>query len=187
MLAASVAVLRYKWPPKLGIDLSGGLMMVYEVDQTKKKDPNEKVDMEKLIDAVKKRIDPSGTKETTIRPYGLGKEEVEIIIPNVAETEVPVIKEAISRIGTLEFRILANSRDHKQLFRLADAEPEAETIVDSQGERLGWWVPVAPVEEGGSANSCTTRKSRCGSARRARRRSPRCWWRATITTSPATT
>ncbi len=149
VLAASAAVLRYKWPPKLGIDLSGGLMMVYEVDQTKKKDPNEKVDMEKLIDAVKKRIDPSGTKETTIRPYGLGKEEVEIIIPNVAETEVPVIKEAISRIGTLEFRILANSRDHKQLFRLADAEPEAETIVDSQGERLGWWVPVAPVEEGG--------------------------------------
>jgi SecD/SecF fusion protein len=142
VLSASAAVLRYKWPPRLGIDLSGGLMMVYEVDQSKKTDPNQKVDMEKLIEAVKKRIDPSGTKETTVRRYGVEAEQVEIMIPNVAEADVPQIKEQITRIGTLEFRILANSHDHRQLISRATAEPEADTIYDSRGDRLGWWVPV---------------------------------------------
>ena len=37
VLAASVVVMKYKWPPKLGIDLSGGLMMVYEVDQGRRR------------------------------------------------------------------------------------------------------------------------------------------------------
>ena len=49
------------WPPeqklKLGIDLSGGTILVYEVvsDNT-----NRSVNMEELIAALKKRADPEG-------------------------------------------------------------------------------------------------------------------------------
>ena len=52
------------WPPeqklKLGIDLSGGTILVYEVisDNT-----NRSVVMEDLISALKKRADPEGVKE----------------------------------------------------------------------------------------------------------------------------
>src|SRR5688572_202173 len=34
LVGAAVSVMG--WPPKLGIDLSGGVILVYEVDQTKK-------------------------------------------------------------------------------------------------------------------------------------------------------
>src|SRR5688572_22335789 len=39
LLAGGVIVAR-GWPPNLGIDLSGGVILVYEVDQEKKEDPN---------------------------------------------------------------------------------------------------------------------------------------------------
>ena len=67
-------------PLKLGIDLSGGVILVYEVDQTKMK-PGETVDMDKLIAAVARRVNPGGQKEVTIRKYGT--QQIEVIVPEV--------------------------------------------------------------------------------------------------------
>ena len=67
---AAAAVTWYGWPPKLGIDLSGGSILVYEVDD-QAKDPGTTVDMDKLVQAVTKRVNPGGVKEVTIRPYGV--------------------------------------------------------------------------------------------------------------------
>ena len=50
LLASAVVVLMGP-PLKLGIDLSGGAILVYEVDQATKK-PGEVVDMDKLVAAV---------------------------------------------------------------------------------------------------------------------------------------
>ncbi len=75
---AAAAVTYYGWPPKLGIDLSGGSILVYEVDD-QAKDPGTTVDMDKLVQAVTKRVNPGGVKEVTIRPYGVN--QIEIIIP----------------------------------------------------------------------------------------------------------
>ena len=58
------------------------------------------------------------------------------------------VEHVMAMTGTLEFRILANRRDHRQLIRRADADPEATVIRDSTGERLGWWVPLAAVTKG---------------------------------------
>ena len=80
-------------PLKLGIDLSGGVILVYEVDQTKKK-PGEVVDMDKLVAAVGRRVNPGGQKEVTIRKYGV--EQIEIIVPEVEEAEVQRIERIIS-------------------------------------------------------------------------------------------
>ena len=137
---ASVAVLWLKWPPKLGIDLSGGAMMVYEIDQSKTPQ-GQKIDMGKLIEAVSRRVNPSGVKEVTLRPYGVN--QVEVLIPNVNDEELRQIKNLISRQGSLEFRILANERDHKQLVSLGKAEPEAKQVRDRDGSLLGWWVPLS--------------------------------------------
>ena len=123
---AASAVTWYGWPPKLGIDLSGGSILVYEIDD-QSKGPGTTVDMEKLVQAVTKRVNPGGVKEVTIRPYGVN--QIEVIIPKADEAELDRIKNKISSTGLLEFRITANMRDHANLVELAqklDTHPRAK-------------------------------------------------------------
>jgi SecD/SecF fusion protein len=127
----------------LGIDLSGGVILVYEVDQNKKT-PGQDVDMEKLIAAISLRVNPGGYREVKIRQYGL--EQVEITIPRADEAEMERIKKIISSAGTLEFRILANERDDKSLIDQAK-QREDKIIYDAMGNRRAWWVPVNEKEE----------------------------------------
>ena len=69
------------WPPKYGVDLEGGVTLIYEVE-----DSEEKIDIAALVQALKKRINPSGVKEIIIRPYGDNK--VEIIVPGLDAQEI---------------------------------------------------------------------------------------------------
>jgi SecD/SecF fusion protein len=140
---ASSAITIMGWPPKLGIDLRGGSILVYEVDQSQKTRA-ETVDMNKLIAAVTRRINPAGVKEISIRPYGV--EQIEITIPEVDTEEVARIEKKISSSGTLEFRILANRRDHKDLIDLANAT-QTKVIYGANKQPKAWWVPVAEKHE----------------------------------------
>ena len=157
---ASVVIVWWCWPPKLGTDLSGGLTMVYEVDRTKlPKDKHlSKDEMEKLIEGVLRRINPSGVKEVTIRQFG--NEQLEITIPNVKDPdEVKEIKKSISRIGSLAFRILATNKDHtqKKYMDHALAEKTATEIRNPEdGTTEGWWVPVAKGHESDVLTGDTT-------------------------------
>lgn len=62
---------------RLGVDLVGGTILVYEIDETKTKDTTYKKD--DLAVALKKRIDPADLYNITIRP--VGETRVEIILP----------------------------------------------------------------------------------------------------------
>ncbi len=167
-LACAAAVVLLGGAPKLGIDLSGGVILVYEVDQTKKRDPGHALsdsEMDQLIAAIKKRVDPGGVKEVTIRRYGA--EQIEIIIPEVDADEAALIKRMVSREGSLEFRILANPHDHQALISRALAETNARVLNDSQNHRLAWWVPVAEGKEQNfqnylATNEATGRKRKYG-------------------------
>ncbi len=149
------------WPPRLGIDLSGGVILVYEVS------PDSQVDSQKLdllIRIIRRRIDPSGTKQITIRPYG--QRQIEIIIPRAGLEEVEQVKRKITSMGVLEFRILANARWGEQdlrIMRLARSSPSRE-VHDQDGTLLARWVPIvnkpeviqqyhAPTPEGEVANA----------------------------------
>src|SRR5271165_3726177 len=118
IVGATLAGLYCMWPPaqklKLGIDLSGGTILVYEVvsDNT-----NRSVNMEELIAALKKRADPEGVKEIPIR--NVGGNRIEIILPQASNEEVEEVKKMLTDVGQLEFRILAN---HK---KDSDAIPRA--------------------------------------------------------------
>lgn len=147
---ASVVVLLMGPNMKWGIDLRGGALLVYEVDQTKKKSMDEKVDMDKLIGAVKLRLNPAGQKELTIRTYG--KEQIEILIPEVENDQVARIEQLISRVGTLQFRILASRLvpDDEPFIKRAEADTSKSLmqITDPlSGKLQAWWVPVKPEEE----------------------------------------
>jgi SecD/SecF fusion protein len=163
-LLASVAILLMGPPLKLGIDLRGGVQLVYEVDQTKKENRNEtlsKEQMENLVEAVKRRVNPGGQKEVTVRT--LGGEEIEILVPEIETAEVEQIERLVSRTGALEFRILANNRDNKDLIERAKAMPLSETrVFDSAGNVVAWWVPVKRGAERVAGDAYRIRKSSKG-------------------------
>jgi SecD/SecF fusion protein len=168
VLIATLGILAFGWPPKLGIDLKGGVILVYEVDVQSRTaaqgagtqakgdqtggtntagDPNAAptgsgFDMPSLIVALTRRINPGGTKEIVIRPFG--ERQVEIIIPDVDPLEIERIKKTISTAGMLEFRIVANGRDHAALFELARSQADdptqrrLPTVKDANGKPLGF-------------------------------------------------
>jgi len=140
-LACGLVIIGFSDGVKRGIDLSGGLILIYEVDQDKKEEDRtlSGQEMDRLIAAVSRRVNPGGQKEVVIRKYGV--EQIEIIIPKVEEAEAERIKRSISRAGTLEFRILANNRDHKLLIAKAKAQ-SGRVIRDAAGKELGRWVPM---------------------------------------------
>ncbi|NCY02647.1 MAG: hypothetical protein EBX36_06975, partial [Planctomycetia bacterium] len=110
------------------------------------------VDMDKLVAAVSRRVNPGGQKEVTVRRYGL--DQLEVIVPEVDQSEVELIKRVVSSAGVLEFRITANDDDprHKQVIELARRSPG--TTVTEGGRQIGRWVQldtakINPAEDGG--------------------------------------
>lgn len=139
LLAAMYAFRLDKY--RLGIDLAGGTILVYEVNVERTKElaqaaraeggPTAKVadgggltseDMTKLAHQIKRRIDPADLKNVTVRP--LGNSRVEIILPtgggasrgrnDLSAEDIEEIKRLVSQMGVLEFRILANQFDDDQ-------------------------------------------------------------------------
>ena len=232
-LAAGAVITWLGWPPRLGIDLKGGVILVYEVDASRQAagqvddcagrieqllsrqdgrlgtvsrtadnrivvrldttDPVAResflkgveqldfgdarvrlggrrvvgdaleldfevagraapIDMDKLVAAVSRRVNPGGQKEVTVRRYGL--DQLEVIVPEVDQSEVDLIKRVVSSAGVLEFRITANPEDprHKQVIELGTRSPG--TTVSEGGRQIGRWVQldttkINPAEDRG--------------------------------------
>jgi SecD/SecF fusion protein len=66
---------------KLGVDLVGGTILTYEKEPPKPGDPPdmERVGMDQVAEALKRRIDPADLYNVTIRPVGANR--VEIVLP----------------------------------------------------------------------------------------------------------
>jgi len=132
------------WPPaeklKLGIDLAGGTILVYQV-QEEGRPPG--FDMDKMIEALSMRINPTGTLDVTLRP--LGTDRVEIILPASDPQEVQMVQDRITRLGQLEFRILANEKHDAAAIR------QAREMWRRKGARTappGYeWVKLAKPDE----------------------------------------
>jgi SecD/SecF fusion protein len=129
---------------KLGIDLAGGTILVYEINTERTRQLNAAreatgqrqpttastaddvglsgEDMVKLAAQIKRRIDPADLKNVTVRP--LGNRRIEIILPtagggtgdrtNLSAEEIEEVKSLVSQMGVLEFRILANKVDDEK-------------------------------------------------------------------------
>ena len=165
LAALASAVIVYRgWPPKLGVDLGGGAILVYQVDTEKIASAN--FDMQKLISSISERVNPGGQKEITVRP--LGSDKVQITMPQLGagkdekerQAESAQIKRIISQTGSMEFRIVANRKDHASLIERALSEPKVRELKDSAGETLAKWVSVRKEEAGGimSDRELATRK-----------------------------
>jgi SecD/SecF fusion protein len=144
---------------KLGIDLVGGTILVYEVDQQREKErqalskgsdsgafQGEKTS-QKLAEAIKRRIDPDDVKNIIVRPAG--DYRIEVILPtgshrknvqgkkNVTSAEVDKIKMLIEDVGSLEFRIVANQHDDGPAFT-ANQDSFNEPVLDAKLVEIAW-------------------------------------------------
>ena len=150
------------WPPKYGVDLQGGVNLIYQFDPQSQDSAPEaegnsvkpltnKEIQKNLVNQLTRRINPSGANDIVVRPYG--EQQVEVIVPNVNDDEIDLIKELITTAGKLEFRILANSHKHPGIARLIEDErnKHQDIVLDFEAptkelKRQGQWVRVAREE-----------------------------------------
>ena len=137
-LAAGIVVTVLGWPPRMGIDLKGGVILVYEIDSAKQ--PDGGVSMDKLVAAVSRRVNPGGQKEVTVRQYGTN--QLEVIVPEVDQAEVEFIKRIVSSAGVLEFRIVANPQDPRHKEIIEKATRSSGSLVSSGDRSIGRWIQI---------------------------------------------
>ncbi len=158
-LGTSLVCLR---PVKQGIDLSGGVILIYEVDEESTRDQVEArggdamdesetaIRMPDLITALSRRINPGGVREIVIRPYG--KNQVEIIVPDVSDAEKRDIKKSIVDTGLLKFRIVANPTRNPYEWETAVAslaDPDVRNlrfVRSADGQIIGEWIKLGREE-----------------------------------------
>jgi len=146
------------WEYKLGVDLQGGAILVYEVDEKATADnhPQGRADdwqMGELMQVLKRRLNPDGLKEIVIRPFG--PKQVEIVVPEVDADEIEAIKKDITATGVLRFLILADNATRDGAVWDAAREQALSTDpkvrmdrnvkdpADPKGERvIGFWADI---------------------------------------------
>ena len=148
------------WSPKLGVDLSGGVNIIGQLNLSEINDPDapfgtEGVTAEDIIPNLLKRVDPSGTKEILIR--ALGRDKIEVIIPNVELSEADEIWYRLSKTGHLQFRIAADRRFHKPAFEIAEAMAAegdtSRTVYTGSGDEqkvVARWYNIARMDRTGT-------------------------------------
>jgi len=109
----SLLVIGTKWPPKYGVDLKGGTIIIGQIDKDSLAQANSNgesgssLKLEELIRQLKIRIDPTGLKEIVIKSQGSDK--IEVIIPDVDTPEAERIWRKMTTIGFLQFRMVATN------------------------------------------------------------------------------
>ncbi|VAX37667.1 Protein translocase subunit SecD, partial [hydrothermal vent metagenome] len=126
-----------------GIDLAGGTNLVFQVqfDKLDKKVENKSAAMDQMIGAIIRRINPSGTEEVVVRK--VGEDRIEVIIPGADQAIVQQKKRLMTRLGSLEFGILATMlyNDHAPIITKALAS--SETTIRKGEQIVAKWHDVA--------------------------------------------
>lgn len=138
-----------------GIDLAGGTNLIYQVETAKAEKEGKPIAqaMDQMVSTIKKRIDPSGTEETTVRKSG--QDRIEIIIPGADQGVVAEKKAAMTRLGSLEFGIVANQEDHRGIIAAARRMPDDRDNYIEGNQIVAVWRAVA--EKGNIPSSAATR------------------------------
>jgi SecD/SecF fusion protein len=145
---------------KLGVDLQGGVILVYEVDevQTNKLLPPDKQDqwdMAAVAKTMQRRLNPDGLKELVIRVTG--PKQIELVVPEVDDAEIAELKLRATTGGALQFLIVADnpSLDRNVIDRAREQAASKNNVVkvddrvrDKDGNIIGMWKGVARQKEG---------------------------------------
>lgn len=142
LLAVGLAIVALKLARNAELGREIGTTLVYELDSDRIPSTRER---EMTVSALKRRINTGWWGKARIRLTQDGK--IEIGIRGNDADNARRIQDLVERTGTLEFRILANVRDHKEL--IERAKKDEATVLraekkDDNGEYpiLAWWVPL---------------------------------------------
>jgi SecD/SecF fusion protein len=91
LLAASALAIATK-PTRLGLDLQGGVSLIYQAEPTKQAEVNSE-SIERAIDIMRKRVDQLGVAEPEIQRSG--EDQIDVSLPDVENAD-----EAAERVGT---------------------------------------------------------------------------------------
>lgn len=93
---------------KLGLDLQGGAELRLGLEYPgKRPSPSEvRADLQKTIQTINLRINKYGLKEPILAPYGT--DQILLQLPGSEAQEVQRIKEIVTRLGKLEFKLCAS-------------------------------------------------------------------------------
>lgn len=133
LLTAAIAIL---WGSALwwnngvpeGLDLSGGVELIYRLDFGGKA-PSAKL-TDDTVDVLRERIDKLGIKELSIRSLGMDK--VVIQVPSATDSEIEKIKMQLERAGKLQFKIMVTNQ-------LDDTTKKSEIDRVAREKKLGIW------------------------------------------------
>lgn len=146
-IAADGDVGSWKKCLRLGIDLAGGTNLIYQAETKAAEEENKDINlaMNRMVLTIQKRINPSGTEEMAVRR--VGEDRFEIIIPGADQGVVEQKKLDMVRLGSLEFGIVANARDHRSWITAAQRLPEKIDKLDEGGRIVAVWRDVWPDED----------------------------------------
>jgi hypothetical protein len=134
VLLAAVGLGLYMQWSRPDIARDGGTVLVYEVDEERSPGAFTPDD---LAAALRRRLDPDGDFGIKVRP--LHEKRVEVRVPRRGGNhtgEVGQVRELVARLGTLEFRVLANTDDDRDAIDKAQAYFEWATTNDVQKAKL---------------------------------------------------
>jgi SecD/SecF fusion protein len=126
---------------RMGIDLAGGADLIFQIDTQKAAEDQKKVTpevMQRLIGAVGRRLDPAAQEQISVRQ--VGNDRIEVIIPGGDREVVEQKKKQMTRLGSLEFAILANERKHRDIIRQAQQSPDP--VLRQEGHVIAAWREV---------------------------------------------
>ncbi len=106
---------------KRGLDVAGGTELVYELRPPEREIEDDlRVDTGRVIDILRRRIDPQNIKEYIIQPAG--ENRILIQVPEATQAEVAALKDRITRMGRLEFRIGLPPEQYQSEYKRAEEE-----------------------------------------------------------------
>ena len=123
---------------RMGIDLAGGADLIFQIDNEKVIQDQKKVTpevMARLIGAIGRRLDPAAQEQISVRQ--VGNDRIEVIIPGGDREVVEQKKKQMTRLGSLEFAILANERKHRDIIRQAQTSPDP--VLRQEGHVIAAW------------------------------------------------
>ena len=114
VIVAALAVLAWQhYEIPKGLDLLGGVELRFKLLEQ-----DEEYQIDELLTILKKRADPSGTRNIEIQK--LGPTRVRIAIPSVGDDELQNIIDRLQTMGVLQFRLVDDDPDRLRRAQLGD-------------------------------------------------------------------
>jgi protein-export membrane protein SecD len=117
---------------KMGLDLSGGMHAVLEVDKAKLTEDEAEGALDRAIEVIRNRVDQYGVTEPVIQKQG--DDRMVVQLPGIEDEEA--LKSLIGRTALLEFKLVQTDVEARSVFEridkiLAGAAPSDTAVADT--------------------------------------------------------